>query len=384
MDFVGPSMTVQAGCSSSLLAIHLSVQSLLLQECDVAVAGGVSISYPINSGYIYQEGSITSKDGRICSFDENATGTVRGDGCGVVILKRLDDALKDEDNILSIIKGTATTNDGKNKIGFTAPGLQQQINVISEAIISSECNLNDIDFVEAHGTGTKIGDPIEIRAISEVFKNKEAKIAITSVKPHIGHLDVASGIASFIKTCISLKNNIIPHTLNFKNINPMIKPFCEKIEILKNIKHIPYAEKRVITAGVTSLGMGGTNVHVILQSANQNIDKKIGIRRRKFNAEEFVIYPSAIKEIYDKDTVHKENKTECYEEAINKAWRIILGKDNIKLTDNFFDLGGNSFSAIQCITFLNDKIAFKLDVIDFFSNPTLGGFIKYVKDRING
>ncbi|GHT91055.1 hypothetical protein FACS1894122_02730 [Alphaproteobacteria bacterium] len=373
MNFNGPSINIQCGCSSSLVGVHLAAQSLLLHECDVAIVGGSSISYPIYNGYTYSEDSIASKDGKIYSFDEKASGTVRGDGCGVVILKRLEDAIENCDRIFSVIKGSAITNDGKNKIGFTAPGLPQQINVIKEAMAVSE--IEDLDFVEAHATGTKIGDPIEIIALAEVFKNKKDRLMLTSVKPHIGHLDVASGIASFIKVCLCLYDKLLPHTLNFSNLNPMISRAKDKVEVLQKYKKI--STQSMITAGVTSLGMGGTNVHVVLESVSrQNTEYYLDKTYRKLNLEKYVIEPDIINKTTSETTEENDVK-----QIVKKAWEKILGVKNISAHDNFFDMGGNSFSAIQCIGMFPAAMKKKIGVIDFLTHPTLNDFTAHLENK---
>jgi acyl transferase domain-containing protein len=372
MNFNGPSVNVQCGCSSSLVGVHLAAQSLLLQECDVAVVGGSSISYPIYGGYTYSEGSIASKDGKIYSFDDQASGTVRGDGCGVVVFKRLEDAIESQDRIFAVIKGSAITNDGKNKIGFTAPGLPQQINVIKEALITSE--VEDLDFVEAHATGTKIGDPIEIMALAEVFKNKKEKLTLTSVKPHIGHLDVASGIASFIKTCLCLYDGILPHTLNFRKLNSMVPSAEDKVQVLQKYRKLE--NRSVITAGVTSLGMGGTNVHVILESMSRE-KSHLDTSYRQFNLEEYVVTPCNTNGKNQKIT--EENDID---KLVRNAWSQILGVERLSAHDNFFDLGGNSFSAVQCIGMFPDKIKKKMNVLDFLTHPTLDDFISHLKSKL--
>jgi acyl transferase domain-containing protein len=370
MNFNGPSVNVQCGCSSSLVGVHLAAQSLLLQECDVAVVGGSSISYPIYAGYTYSEDSIASKDGKIYSFDEKACGTVRGDGCGAVVLKRLEDALGNQDRIFAIIKGSAITNDGKNKIGFTAPGLPQQINVIKEALVAAETE--DLDFVEAHATGTKIGDPIEIMALAEVFRNKKDKLILTSVKPHIGHLDVASGIASFIKVCLCLYNRILPHTLNFTKLNPMTSRAQDKVEILQHYRK----SEGHMTAGVTSLGMGGTNVHVVLESAKQE-NQPLDTSYRPFKLEEYVVVAND-----SNRTISRNFEEQDTDKLVHKAWSQILGVERLSVRDNFFDLGGNSFSAVQCIGIFPESIKKKISVIDFLTHPTLGDFIAHLNGKI--
>lgn len=377
MNFTGPSVAIQCGCSSSLMGIHLASQALLLQDCDVAVVGGSAISFPIYEGYEYVTGSIASIDGKIYSFDDNASGTVRGDGCGVVVLKRLEDALSDNNRIFAIIKGTAVTNDGNNKVGFSAPGMPQQVNMLKEAMITA--GIDSLDFIEAHATGTKIGDPIEIMAICEAFKNQRTPLILTSVKPHIGHLDVASGIAGFIKTCLSLYDRGLPHTLNFSKLNSMITKFSDRVKVLTEYTQLQAASK--MTAGVTSLGMGGTNVHVILQTGNQQNYYGDCTSYKKFDLKEYFV-PQTITSNNELNSVNKKYCSENLEDIVCNAWRQILGIQDLKSDDNFFELGGNSFVAVQCLGLFPENIRKKVSVLDFLTHPTLKSFLKNLQSKL--
>ncbi|OFX87034.1 MAG: hypothetical protein A2X00_10635 [Bacteroidetes bacterium GWE2_32_14] len=273
----GQSVFISTACSSSLVAIHLACRSLLAGECNMALAAGSSLSILPQDGYIYQKDMIFSSDGHCRAFDESADGTVRGQGGGVIVLKLLDDAIKDRDHIYAIIKGTATNNDGCQKIGYTAPSVEAQADVVKNAMLFGEVEPSTISFVETHGTGTNLGDPIEIEALKLAFNTKEKNFCgIGSVKTNIGHLDNASGIAGFIKTVLAIKNKTIPPTLNFKNPNHKIdfenSPFYVNCE-LKDI----IDKKESIRAGVSSFGIGGTNAHVVLEEFNQ--EKKHSLSR---------------------------------------------------------------------------------------------------------
>lgn len=269
MNFEGPAVTVQTACSSSLVAVHLACQSLLNGECAMALAGGVSIRLPQKSGYLYQEGMILSPDGHCRAFDEQAKGTIGGNGAGVVVLKRLQDAIADGDDISAVIKGTAINNDGALKIGYTAPRIDGQAKVIAEAQLNAGVEPETITYIEAHGTGTPLGDPIEIEALTQVFNQRTDKkgfCAIGSVKTNIGHLDVASGVTGLIKTVLSLRNKQIPKSLNFKSPNPKINfngsPFYVNESLTKWEN-----SKGPLRAGVSSFGIGGTNAHAVLEEA---------------------------------------------------------------------------------------------------------------------
>jgi amino acid adenylation domain-containing protein len=271
LNLKGPGLAVQTACSTSLVAIHLACQSLLDGECDMALAGGVTLRVPQKSGYFYLEGGIDSPDGRCRAFDAQAQGTVTGQGVGVVLLKRLDRALEDRDNIYAVIKGSAVNNDGSVKVGFTAPSVEGQARVISEALAMAGAPAESISYVEAHGTGTILGDPIEVRALSQAFSEHTERrgfCALGSVKTNIGHLDTAAGVAGLIKTALALRNRQLPPSLHFRAPNPEIdfenSPFYVNTE-LKAWE----VDGGVRRAGVSSFGIGGTNAHLILEEAPQ-------------------------------------------------------------------------------------------------------------------
>jgi amino acid adenylation domain-containing protein len=265
----GPSVCVQSACSSSLVAVHLACRSLLTYECDVAMAGGVSIGVPLKEGYLYEEGGIASPDGHCRAFDAKASGTVRGLGCGVVVLKRLFEAIKDGDAIHAIIRGSAINNDGSSKVGYTAPSVDSQADVIRAALAVARVPSETITYIEAHGTGTHLGDPIELKALSKAFrsnKKRESRCAIGSVKTNIGHLDAAAGIAGLIKAVLTLENKALPPSLNFETPNPKAgfegSPFYVNAQLADwPVNGTPRR------AGVSSLGIGGTNVHAVLEEA---------------------------------------------------------------------------------------------------------------------
>lgn len=269
LNLEGPSVAVQTACSSSLVAVCMACQSLLSGECDMVLAGGVSINLPQKTGYLYQEGGILSPDGHCRAFDAKAQGTAFSSGAGIVVLKRLDDALHDEDHIYAVIKGSALNNDGSFKIGFTAPRVDGQAKAIKAAQIMAEINPSTISYIEAHGTGTPLGDPIEVAALTQVFNEKTQKkgyCAIGSVKTNIGHADAAAGIAGLIKTVLMLKHKEIPPSLHFELPNPEIE--IEKSPFYVNTKLKPWTvDGNPLRAGVSSFGIGGTNAHVVLEEA---------------------------------------------------------------------------------------------------------------------
>ena len=269
LNLQGPSQTIQTACSSSLVSIHHACQSILNYECDVALAGGVSITAPLKSGYMYKRDSIGSPDGHCRPFDAAANGTLAGNGCGVVVLKRLGDAIADHDRIYAIIKGSAINNDGGNKVGYTAPSVNGQAKVIQMAQAVANAAPETIDYIETHGTGTHLGDPIEIAALTRAFGHKSTSnqwCAIGSLKGNIGHLDVASGVTGFIKAALSIYHKVIPPTINFTAPNPEIE--FEDTPFFVNTQLRPWEEKKnPRRAGVSAFGIGGTNAHVILEEA---------------------------------------------------------------------------------------------------------------------
>ncbi len=270
LNLKGPSINIQTACSTSLVAVHLACQSLLNGECDIALAGGVSIMNLSKAGYLYQEGMILSPDGHCRAFDAKAKGTVSGDGVGIVVLKRLEEAIEDGDYIHAIIKGSAVNNDGSLKIGYTAPSIEGQAGVISEAQAIAEITADTISYIEAHGTGTELGDPIEIAALNKVFRattDKKNFCAIGSVKTNFGHTNSAAGVAGLIKTVLALKHKQLPPSLHFEHANPKIDFANSPFYVNSTLSDWKTNEAVPRRAGVSSFGIGGTNAHVILEEA---------------------------------------------------------------------------------------------------------------------
>ncbi len=269
LNLRGPAFTLQSACSTSLLAVSQACQNLLTYSCDMALAGGVSITHPQKRGYIYQEGGMVSRDGVCRPFDAEASGTVFGSGAGVVLLKRLEDALADGDLIYGIIRGYGVNNDGSDKIGFTAPSADGQADVISAAIAHAGIDPSRIGYIECHGTATPLGDPIEFSGLKQVFSgadHKPGSCALGSLKGTIGHLDAAAGVAGLIKATLALYHRKIPAMPNFKAPNP-------RIELNETPFYIPDrtidwpASLTPRCAGVSAFGVGGTNIHVVLEEA---------------------------------------------------------------------------------------------------------------------
>ena len=269
LNLKGPSVAVQTACSTSLVAVHLACQSLLTYQCDMALAGGISVRVPQKAGHFYQPELIFSPDGHCRAFDAGAQGTIFGSGAGIVVLRRLADALADGDRIAAVIKGSAINNDGAVKIGFTAPGVESQANVVAAAQANAGIDPETITAIEAHGTGTPLGDPIEVAALTRVFRARTQKkgfCAIGSVKSNVGHLDTAAGVTGLIKMVLALQHRLLPPTLHFDRPNPQIDFANSPFYV--NAASTPWpANGSPRRAGVSSFGIGGTNAHVVLEEA---------------------------------------------------------------------------------------------------------------------
>ena len=269
LDLRGPSINVQTACSTSLVAMHLAAQALLSGEADVALAGGVTLELPNTAGYLFKENEILSPDGHCRAFDADSAGTVFGSGAGVVVLRRLQDALDDGDNILAVVRGSAINNDGAGKIGYLAPSVDGQAAAIAEAIEVAGVSAASIDYVEAHGTGTRVGDPIEVAALTQAFRRTTDDVGfcgIGSVKTNIGHLDTAAGIAGVLKVVLAMQHGELPASLHFKAPNPLID-FAGTPFVVNGARRPWPVRSHRRRAGVSSLGVGGTNAHIVLEEA---------------------------------------------------------------------------------------------------------------------
>ncbi|WP_152542650.1 type I polyketide synthase, partial [Erwinia mallotivora] len=265
LDLRGPAISVQTACSSSLVAIHMACESLRAGECDMAIAGGVAVSFPQIGGYLWQQGMIFSPDGQCRPFDADAQGTFAGNGVAAVVLRRLADALRDGDPIVAVVSGSAVNNDGSQKVGYTAPSVAGQREVIADAWSLAGVTSQQIGMVEAHGTATPLGDPIELQALHGVFHaaGEGPACALGSVKSNLGHLDTAAGIASFLKAVLAVSHGTIPPSIHFSTANPALHleqgPFFVPTEARR-------WDDAVRMAGVSSFGIGGTNCHMVVSS----------------------------------------------------------------------------------------------------------------------
>jgi acyl transferase domain-containing protein/aryl carrier-like protein len=270
LDLEGPSVSVQTACSTSLVAVHLACQSLLLGECDMVLAGGASISSFAPAGYLYSEDGIFSPDGHLRAFDAQAAGQVGGNGAAVVLLKRLAEAVEDGDTIHAVIRGSAVNNDGLRKVSFNAPGVDGQARVVAEALEVAGVEPRSIGYVECHGTGTHLGDPIEVAALTQAFRtgtdapHATGFCGIGSLKTNVGHLDAAAGAAGLIKAALVMEHGVVPPSLHFERANPELKLDTSPFFVNAELSDWP-ADARPRRAGVSSFGMGGTNAHAILE-----------------------------------------------------------------------------------------------------------------------
>lgn len=265
LDLTGPAVAVATSCSTSLVAVHLAAQSLLSGECDTALAGGVSLIVPQGQGYLHVPDGVFSADGRVCPFGAAGTGIVYTQGVGVVVLRRLADALASGDDVLAVLHGSAVNNDGADKAGFTAPSVRGQARAVAEALAVARVEPTQVGLLEAHGTATPLGDPIELAALRRVFGDGPAWCGLGSVKGNIGHADSAAGVASLIKAVLAVRHRTLPATLHAEPVNPALaldgSPFA-LLTATRPWDTPPYA-------GVSSFGIGGTNAHVVLGPAPQ-------------------------------------------------------------------------------------------------------------------
>jgi amino acid adenylation domain-containing protein len=267
LNLKGPAVFIHTACSTSLTAIHTACNALLLGDCTMALAGGVSVSAEKKSGYLYQEGLVMSSDGHCRAFDAQANGTVGGEGAAVVLLKPLEQARADNDHVYAVIKASAANNDGTRKVGFSAPSIDGQAEAIANVYRKAKVPPESITYIETHGTGTTLGDPIELAALNQAFNTQKKNFCtIGSLKSNMGHLDTAAGVASFIKVALALTHKQIPPTLHFMVPNPQTDLIDSPFYVNTNLAEWePGPTPR--RAGISSFGIGGTNVHIVLEEA---------------------------------------------------------------------------------------------------------------------
>lgn len=360
LNLTGPCITVQTACSTSLVAICTACEYLVNSKCDIALAGGASVTTPLNSGYLYQKGMIGSSDGHCRAFDAEANGTVPGNGLGLVVLKKLDRALADHDHIHAVIKGFAINNDGNNKMGFTSPSIEGQQKVVQAALDMARIDLSQLSYIEAHATGTRLGDPIEAAALVDVFKSSNQSkaqnpIALGTLKPNIGHLDIASGVAGVIKTALALKHKTLPPTINFERLNPEIDFSDTPFYINKIKKEWCKIGPHSRLAGVSSFGIGGTNAHLILEEAPKREPSK--------NSNSLVLFVLSAKRrsalIRQRRSLADYLEKNTNVDLNDIAFTLQVGRQTMK--ERFACICGSREEAIEKLRNLNEQTILEMD-----------------------
>jgi acyl transferase domain-containing protein/SAM-dependent methyltransferase/acyl carrier protein len=349
LNLKGPAVAINTACSTSLVAVHYACQSLWDYQCDVAMAGGATLLVPQKAGYLYQPGGIPSADGHCRAFDAQAGGTVPSSGAGLVLLKRLEDAIRDNDTIYAVIKGSAVNNDGADKIGFTAPSVNGQAAVIAEALAVANVPADSIDYIEAHGTATPMGDPIEIAALKLAFARAQNKqyCALGSVKTNLGHMDTAAGIAGLIKTALALHHKQIPASLHFNEANPEIDFKQSPFYVNRQLQDWPQTNTPR-RAGVSSFGIGGTNAHVVLEQAPDKNSSSPSVRQQQvlpLSAKS----PAALKQLALSLAEHLQNHAE--QNLADMAYSLAVGRKELPVRS--FVLADSPQQAIQSLTDLS-------------------------------
>lgn len=336
-NWTGPAFNLKCGCSSSLVAIHEACKGLINFDCDVALSGGVAIKPRYQYGYLYEKDGILSKDGKCSPFSDDASGTVFANGIGFVVLKRLEDAICENDTIYGIIRASAVNNDGNDKVGYMAPSVSGQVNAMETALAYADIEPQDISYIEAHGTGTEIGDPIEYKALMSVFGEcKKESISLGAVKGNVGHLDAASGVTGLIKVLLDLQNETISPIANFNKPNTKIDYSNSPFKFNKKLtKWDGNTKKRI--AAISSFGIGGTNAQVILEESTYNLDKKnIGNIGAAENPEYFIPVSAKTKESLILNIDKLKNYINNNETNIkNLSYTLLLGRSNFQYRVGF-------------------------------------------------
>ncbi|KTD57454.1 non-ribosomal peptide synthetase/polyketide synthetase [Legionella santicrucis] len=379
LNLKGPAMTIQTGCSSSLVALHQAKRALEANDCNMAIVAASSVTYPIINPMPAIQGMIFSPTGRCRPYAPGADGTVMGMGTVALVLKTLSQAQKDGDSILALIKGSAINNDGKGKMSFTGPSLDGQIDVIHKALKDANLTAKDIHLVEGHGTGTIIGDELELAVFHETYgQNRETPCWLGSVKANLGHLDVVSGLVSVLKTSLALNRAAA-----------FPQPYQDSVlqRSMPNTKLELCAEKMPIdphtNAAVHSLGVGGTNAHVILSAPPpgvKNGDLLLQRKPRQVFKQTPIPLPSALRSntMKTNDSVCTTSRNTPLSELVKQAWIEILGNKDLHADDNFFACGGDSLMAIALIDRINKLIGLKLSYLFVYENPTFQLFVQQV------
>lgn len=377
----GPSVGLQTACSTSLVAVHMACNSLLAGECDIAIAGGVSIRGPQKRGYLYREGGILSPTGSCKPFSDEGDGTVLSSGVGVVVLQLSKEAESDGRKIWANIIGSAINNDGDFKASYTSPNGSAQDMVIKEAQVIAGITPEKIGYIEAHGTGTKIGDAIEFNSLNRIFKKTNITCFIGSVKSNFGHLESAAGIAGLIKTILSVRFNEIYPLVGFINPN-------KEIDLSNNFLRFPRRLERfennliVRRAGISSFGIGGTNCHIIIEEncSSKNIADLSDLESTTFKRKK-IVQNNNLTQI--KSLIELSNDGKNIDKFIETNWEKII-KIRPTIENDFFENGGESLSAMQLIARINDEFHVNLNMSEFYQNSKYEELLLFIKQRIKG
>ena len=415
LNLKGPSITIQTACSTSLVAVHLARQSLLSHETDIVLAGAISVRVPHQAGYFCDGGGVVSPDGRVRAFDANANGTVFGSGGGIIVLKRLADALANGDTIHAVIKGSAVNNDGSEKAGYTAPSVNSQADAVVEALANAGIDAESISYVEAHGSGTPVGDPIEITALTKAFRTftqRSGYCAIGSVKTNIGHLDAAAGIAGIIKTVLALQHRQLLPSLHYNAPNPEINFSATPFYV--NTQLVPWASLSPRRAGVMSTGMGGTNAHVVLEEApplgavaNSDLPHLLVLSAKNAAALDEGILETMAKDPGARiESLHASRKAAAsrtkpappvasvplgfenngaqldeVQSELVELWEAAFAIQPIGVDQNFFELGGDSLLAARLFPQMEKAFRMDLPLAMLLGAPTIRQLAEIISRR---
>ncbi|QDP73284.1 hypothetical protein FOG18_12280 [Legionella israelensis] len=376
----GPAMSIQTGCSSGLVALHQAKRAIENNECDTAIVGAASVTFPIVKPMPLVEGMIFSQTGQCHPYCHDANGTVGGMGVVVLIVSSLRLAIENAQPILAVIKGSALNNDGHRKMSYTAPSVDAQIGVMREALDNADIKANEIDFIEGHGTATKIGDAIELTALEQVYGDGRS-IPLGSIKANIGHLDVASGLASTLKAALALNRKATFPQPYAELTMPNLKPHFQLYSQPQPLNNNSYA-------AVSALGVGGTNAHIILGPAPvDSIDGSLLIHKKptyRFNKTHIPIPGMPDNEPnYNAETLTNNSVVNPdVKSKVLEAWNKVLGQHNWQSTDNFFEVGGESLTAIALAQQINLLTGLKLTYTAIFDCPTLGQLTESVMQEV--
>lgn len=395
-NFNGPSFNLQSACSSSMASVVESLYLLHCGRCDAVITGGINISYPLEQGYLYEQGSIYSKTGMCRPFDTAADGTIPSNGGGVLVLKLLDRAEKDGDHIHAVIRAAGSNNDGNQKVSYAAPSVRGQYELLSDIYRKNNIDPWSLKFIECHATGTVVGDPIEIRGIKMLLDDYPVPetddiLLLGSVKGNVGHLFWSSGVASIIKSVMSIQYGEYPPTANFSQHNPMIEIDNRKLAVNSDIAKLP--DEGPVLCGVSSFGVGGTNSHIVLQRYRDRYIRQddhlstVPMASDTTNKKNYSIFKKAIP-ISSQSEFHGQGAlqnvpafTHVRTEEVVKLYEIALGESGLDVDSDYFEYYGDSISAVTLMSDIAEKYGIAITAEDIYQNPTPGKLAEYLKNN---